>query len=107
MIEPTGEQCTNGEQMPDINGMKAFALWYPQMGGYVAKCVVAFHDENDDNSDRCFEAYVWHNGEFPFNKGENPAKLHHCSANQFIDFGEAVKYFQNGNKDDGVHVIEM
>ena len=43
-----------------------------------------------DNS--CFEAYIWHDGEFPFegDSGTPPVHIHHCDADQFIEFGKFV-----------------
>lgn len=67
---------------------KGFACWYPQMGGYVGKCVV----EPMGGPDDCFEAFVWHDGEFPFSTeyGDRVAVLHHCSAAQFVKFGQGI-----------------
>lgn len=72
------------------------ACWYPQMGGYVAKCVVELGSNGN-----CFEAWVWHDGDFPFadddprdeNGPRQPLRMHHCRAEQFIQFGEEVKRF--------------
>lgn len=94
---PTGDECQSGARVADVNGMPAFACWYPQMGGYVGKCVVVVeHPNGDDEGDSCFDAYVWHDGEFPFHEvGEMPARIHHCSAQQFIDFGRFVLDLQS------------
>lgn len=35
--EPTGDECEKRAYLPDCDG---YACWYPQMGGYHAKCVV-------------------------------------------------------------------
>jgi len=60
------------------------------MGGSVGKSVVFFcRDDNDE--DGCVEVLVWHGGEFPFSDGENPRELHHCVADQFIEFGKFLK----------------
>lgn len=41
---------------------------------------------------RGFEAFVWHDGEFPFSEaGRSPTHLHHCGAEQFITFGQFVR----------------
>lgn len=87
---PTGEQCGKESELPAPEGFRRFAIWYPQMGGYVGRCVVQF-DTRDDNT--CFDAFVWHDGEFPFHD-LNPAIVHHCDADQFVEFGEAVKRMQ-------------
>lgn len=96
--EPTADQCEKRAQLPDFNGRKAFACWYPQMGGYVGKCVVVL-EQDPDHCDVCFEAFVWHDGAFPFSEdGEQPydppAHLHHCMPSQFISFGAWVLRLQ-------------
>ena len=93
--EPTPEQCSSGARVEDWNGQPTYACWYPQMGGYVGKCVVAFSPGGDNTGtyDYCFEAWVWHDGEFPFSEGEwrGPVKeLHHCMPSQFVAFGNFV-----------------
>lgn len=89
--EPTGEECNLDLEVPVPPGWepgwKAFACWYPQMGGYCGKAVVLVHGQRNCNC--CFEVYVWHDGSFPF-KDENPAHLHHCDSEQFIEFGQLV-----------------
>lgn len=91
--QPTPEQCERKERLPDFQerpeypGRPAFATWYPQMGGYCSICVVV-------QEEGCFGVYVWHDGDFPFHGNENPAYLHHCSAEQFIKFGSEVRKFQ-------------
>ncbi len=91
--EPTFEQieqhaCITWVDQQGIDHT-GFACWYPQMDGYIGKCVV-----EDTGIGGCFEAYVWHNGEFPFG-GEDyperpPVHLHHCCAKQFVEFGNLV-----------------
>ena len=78
--EPTGEQCTARHRFI-FDGRRAVACWYPQMGGYCSKAVLVDHGG-------CFQAYVWHDGEFPFGDGRAPRELHHCDPQQFIDLGE-------------------
>lgn len=75
LIEPTGEQCTAHEKVGPGR-----ACWYPQMGGYHGKAIVVGDDD--------FDVFVWHDGDFPFHKGENPVRMHHCDGQQFVDFGE-------------------
>lgn len=94
MREPTSDECEQGAKLPDVAGCPAYACWYPQMGGYVAKAVVVL------TSDGCFEAYIWHDGEFPFSDEDEfcrgPVRhLHHCVAEQFISFGRFVRRLQN------------
>lgn len=100
--EPTAEQCTAHAPVADFNGMKAFACWYPPMGGYVSRCVVVDTGKRDDGEPGCFEVYVWHDGEFPFTADSDddyrpPAHLHHCGAEQFVEFGRTVLKFHEGN----------
>jgi hypothetical protein len=83
--EPTPEECTNHA---GVDG--GWAGWYPQMGGYVGRCVAVPADEP------CWDVWIWHDGEFPFS-GEDarlpdfsgqPRCIHHCDPGQFVDFGE-------------------
>lgn len=96
--EPTGDQCNANAKLPDVNGLSAWAGWYPQMGGYTSKCVIV--DESPEQPNSCFGVFVWHDGEFPFtadSENENPpAYLHHCMAEQFIRFGELVDKLKGG-----------
>jgi hypothetical protein len=92
---PTGDECSSHASI-EIGGRTAWAAWYPQMGGYTAPCWVEVWPD-DDRKGFCFDVYVWHDGEFPFG-GENdeenkddPVCLHHCSAQQFVDFGTWVR----------------
>lgn len=89
--EPTAEQCGAHAPLQWVDrGRTAhgFAIWYPQMGGYVGKAVIE-PTVDEKGSPGCFEAWVWHDGEFPFH-GDSPVVMHHCSPEQFIRFGEAV-----------------
>jgi hypothetical protein len=98
MKEPTGKQC-DANAIIEHDGVRYMAAWYPQMGGSVGACLVELlpkGNPDDTPGERCFEVYVWHDGEFPFgdrcwDEPGGPARLHHCSADQFIAFGEAVK----------------
>lgn len=87
--EPTSEQCDKNT-IVEYDGVRYLATWYPQIGGSAAKCAVRF-DMGSNN--RCFDCFVWHDGEFPFSGG-NPVELHHCDPEQFIRFGELVKRLQ-------------
>lgn len=49
-------------------------LWFPQVGGYCSPC--AIRPTTTDDSDPCFEIWIWHDGEFPCN---DPAHFHLCS----------------------------
>lgn len=93
MRNPTHDECTTNAPIDLDDGRTGYACWYPQMGGYVSHCVVVEHDG-------CFEAFVWHDGDFPFVLGHDrpwpdepvlsPSRLHHCDADQFVRFGETV-----------------
>lgn len=92
--EPTADECTANAQIEP----GAFAIWYPQMGGYAGKAVFYPGEQGEDG---CVEIYVWHDGEFPFggdrgfeNDAKEPVNLHHCSAEQFVRFGQTVLEIQ-------------
>ena len=91
--EPTFEQC---QDLADL-GHGWTAMWYPQMGGYASKCAVFAGGPGS-----CFEALIWHDGEFPF-EGKPPIELHHCDTQQFRRFAEEVEALQQrvGNADAG------
>lgn len=90
--EPTGDQCNENAKLFETETQVAYAIWYPTMGGYVGKCVVVLDKPIEDS---CIEAYVWHNGDFPFGDDtENPVNLHHCSPEQFIEFGQTILRLQ-------------
>lgn len=105
--EPTGEQCEQKHQFT-FEGKPAMACWYPQMGGYVAKCVIVTAQSDPGG---CFDAYVWHDGSFPFTGDDTsslrcgacgqtpnptPAHIHHCDPDQFYEFGLTVGRFLSG-----------
>lgn len=87
--DPTHEQCSSHAEIVLPDGRTGWAAWYPQMGGYASHCVVV-------PGAGCFDIYVWHDGDFPFGDDatngwgdpRGPAELHHCSAEQFVGFGE-------------------
>lgn len=82
---PSYDQCDANERLPDFQGCRAYACYYPQMGGYIGRCVVVLV------AGGCFEAYVWHDGDFPFLEDDGPpVNLHHCCAEQFVEFGKFV-----------------
>lgn len=88
MDEPTSEQCTANAPITMPDGSTGYAVWYPQMGGYVGRAIIWGAD--------CFEALVWHDGDFPFlgddpyREDSSPRQLHHCDPHQFIAFGKLV-----------------
>ena len=86
MIQPTSPECTAHVVMDTPLG-KGHACWYPQMGGYTSHAIAVFIRP-------CWEIYVWHDGEFPFAQGEDPAEMHHCSAPQFTQFGQLLESWE-------------
>ena len=97
--EPTSDECT-ANTIYDFGGERWMAAWYPQMGGYTSFCWVnirkpelRYLDGSKETMLPCFECLVWHDGEFPFEGGSGRG-LHHCSAEQFISFGQKVKAAQ-------------
>ena len=88
MRKPTAEECTANTV---VNGL--MAIWYPQMGGYVGMAWIDTFALDPDREYPCFEAYIYHDGDFPFHNDQEPVSLHHCMADQFIIFGEKVKKF--------------
>lgn len=95
IIEPTGEQCSRREVLWEDEDEIAWASFsYPQMGGYGCRSIVVAGKIEDG----CFDIYIWHDGEFPFG-GKPPVELHHCSAEQFIQFGREVLTKQTKEKE--------
>lgn len=89
--EPTGDQCDCHEQVFEADDKVGYAIWYPQMGGYIGKAVAVMDKQWTENAaGGCIDVYVWHDGDFPFHDGEDPVCLHHCSPEQFIEFGETL-----------------
>ena len=89
-MEPTSVQCTS-HRVIEFEGHRYMAIWYPQMGGYGSHCLIDLDADGDlSQPDRCFDAIIWHDGEFPIGGSESPSVLHHCRAQQFIDFGTTV-----------------
>jgi len=91
--EPTAKQCSENALLSEDEHSKYFAVWYPQMGGYVSKTIVRVNRDNNDSND-CFDVWIYHDGDWPFHDGEHPLNLHHCCAEQFIRFGEDVLKLQ-------------
>jgi len=87
--EPTADECSANSVVALPDGRTGYAIWYPTTGGYVGRAVVA-------PEDGCFEAWVWHDGDFPFSGGDpyrettSPRRLHHCDPDQFVAFGKTV-----------------
>ena len=70
----------------------------------MGKAVAVVTPDSDANSteeecyDRCFDCYVWHDGEFPFTEDDSGLggvrRLHHCMPSQFVYFGSFVMELQ-------------
>lgn len=95
--EPTPEQCKSNDVVYETEYKVGYAIWYPQMGGYIGRAV-AVMDKNwteypgGGRSGGCVDVYVWHDGEFPFSEdGRDPYLVHHCSPEQFVTFGELLE----------------
>lgn len=97
--QPTGDQCNENAVLHEDENSIVFACWYPQMGGYASKAIVEATKEACSSND-CFDVHIWHDGDWPFHDGQNPDKIHHCSANQFINFGKLVLEKQGGVYDE-------
>ncbi len=97
--EPTGKQCSQKAKVYESDNQVGYACWYPQMGGYVGKAVIMFFKPTKPGDEPgCFDAYVWHDGDFPFHDGQYPVRLHHCGAEQFIEFGRDVLRLMGGKE---------
>jgi hypothetical protein len=84
--EPSAEQCNLHAPL----GGGWYALWYPQMGGYVGKAAVYV-----GGADGCVEIAVWHDGTFPFGGDDvPPVVIHHCDVGQFREFANTVEALQ-------------
>lgn len=94
---PTPEQCSEHAKVFETEHKVGHAIWYPQMGGYAGRAVAVMdkHWEEQEAgavTGGCIDVYVWHDGEFPFLEDEgSPREIHHCSPEQFIEFGETLR----------------
>lgn len=100
--EPTGEQCSANCEVFRRAGKVGYAIWYPQMGGYVGKAVAVVDEKWSISGDvyygGCVDVYVWHDGEFPFSEtDESPRLIHHCDPEQFINFGRRLTELNNNH----------
>ena len=91
--EPTGDQCSARERLGEDDYHAYYALWYPQMGGYVGKAVAAI-----SKSESCVDIVVWHDGKFPFSEDpqphKSPAIIHHCDIDQFRRLADDIESFE-------------
>lgn len=106
--EPTADQCRATAKVYESEGQVGYAIWYPQMGGYVGKAIAIcsrswYEDEATGiGSGGCVDMYIWHDGEFPFGHAsefkQEPRQLHHCDPDQFIQFGYALKALNDAHR---------
>lgn len=106
---PTNDQLREHFVGQLDNGLPYMAIWYPQMGGYGGKCWIVPgcwsgpHSKDGKHAGPPgFDAYVFHDGAFPFDPSDDETNLqqyseafvlHHCAAEQFIDFGRKCLAF--------------
>lgn len=97
--EPTADQCSANARFELASGRVGYATWWPQMGGYVGRCIVVVGG--------CFEVFVWHDGEFPFSglndrqRGRTPIHIHIDDPGQWVRFGEQLEQFYDAEYGDG------
>lgn len=118
-VKTPPEKLDTGE-VEVVKGEVRYATYaYPQMGGYCARSVITFSKvtgamgAEGQEDPGCFNAEVWHDGEWPFGGDKvgrvtgkcdscqypyeyeaGPSFLHHCSAEQFVDLGLLVLELQ-------------
>lgn len=100
--EPTCEQCIRNDRVFEDKYRVGYAIWYPQMGGYVGRAIAVLDKkwaQRDDGAAMggCIDVLVWHDGEFPFGEG-GPREIHHCDPEQFIQFGKKLKELNDAGK---------
>jgi hypothetical protein len=94
--EPTSEECLQRKIIYQDDIEILWATYYPQMGGYIGKAIVKA-TKQPSNINECFDVFVWHDGEFPFDgESSSPVLLHHCMAEQFVNFGNEVLKMTGG-----------
>jgi len=100
--QPTSEQCTNKQIVFENDNRIGYACWYPQMGGYSGHAIAVFDKEwilydHGSTEGGCIDVFVWHDGDFPFGEegDEQPRRIHHCSPEQFIGFGQFLEKINN------------
>jgi hypothetical protein len=103
LVCPESEQCSTNGKVYETDSQVGYAIWYPQMGGYVGKAVAVMDKQWCENGHSriggCIDVYVWHDGEFPFAEEEcQPKKIHHCDPEQFIRFGATLRDLNNSNR---------
>src|SRR3990172_2007725 len=93
--EPTSDQCSAQAKVYEDDHQVGYAIWYPQMGGYVGKAVALVRPYMGGAG--CIDVLVWHDGMFPFGDEDRPpVSLHHCDPAQFIEFGETLSKLNGG-----------
>ena len=102
--EPTGDECNTNALIYESEAYRYYAIWYPQMGGYVGKAVAACSKKEPGG---CIDVWVWHDGDFPFTgdgslrSDGSPTELHHCNPEQFVQFGKKLMKLDSIEDDGG------
>ena len=65
-MQITAEQCNDNKVVTTQDGRIGYCAWFPQMGGYTAKCIII---PGQDDTNKSVDILVWHNGDFPFAEG--------------------------------------
>jgi hypothetical protein len=105
--EPTSDQCTQNAKVYETEARVGYAIWYPQMGGYIGRAI-AIMDKvwevtaHGATSGGCIDILVWHDGEFPFDGegGRQPREIHHCDPDQFTIFGTKLSELNSKGMED-------
>jgi hypothetical protein len=95
--KPTSDQCdATAALAADGASSHRFAMWHPQLGGYVGRCIVEFGDTSGacEGGQGCFDVLNWHDGEFPTDDSYAPDEKHYCDAMQLIEFGLSILELQ-------------
>ena len=111
LVEPTPEQCSENAKVFESERKVAYAIWFPQIGGYVGRALAIFDRKWQDwpgwkSNGGCIEVYVWHDGEFPFTwkdergKDKLPTRLHICDPGQFVRFGWMLRKLNNKGREE-------
>ncbi len=94
IAQPTPAQCSTDATLSKDGPVLRFATWHPQWGGYVGQAIVEVHGPGG-----CFEVFVWHDGEFPYDD-KPPLQFHYCNPIQLIRLALKVieKQIESGDE---------
>ena len=94
---PTQEQCSNHAKVFETEHRVGYAIWYPQIVGYLGRAVAVMDKRWEEQKSGaatggCINVYVWHDGDFLFLDNEGgPRRIRHCDPEQFIAFGKTLR----------------